>query len=308
MPYYLHSDRLGSATAVTNQNGNAEQILCFQPWGEDFLDLSNGFQTDYRFGGKIRDAESDMMYFEDRYRKYDGFRTTDQMWYKKPWQSSYLFCSNDPINRVDPTGMTDFEIDNKGYIYRKAEGFWKSIKTFFTGDKTTEDYLYVKGSNTKMKFEKGILDQIKPKSVTINKGKQNEQTIEGHMLSIDNAVTANEMYNFVRDNTDVEWSFITYNDNKNNILSTSHKNGEEYTQNALLSEILNLGFNLQKASHSHNYDHSYDKTNASSMVRSDFPSVPDIMNKEEHIKNYPTLTLFTNWEIYDCRTKKTIHY
>jgi hypothetical protein len=51
-----------------------------------------------------------MIYFEDRY-KHDGldFISTDQKWYETPWQSSYVYCNNNPIMLVDPDGKNPID-------------------------------------------------------------------------------------------------------------------------------------------------------------------------------------------------------
>jgi hypothetical protein len=36
-----------------------------------------------------------------------GFTTMDPLAEQTPWNSPYAYCSNDPVNRVDPTGMDD---------------------------------------------------------------------------------------------------------------------------------------------------------------------------------------------------------
>ena len=32
-------------------------------------------------------------------------------WRNKPWLTPYHYCSNNPTNRIDPDGLTDFEIN-----------------------------------------------------------------------------------------------------------------------------------------------------------------------------------------------------
>ena len=43
---YLHTDRLGSSSAVTDFRGKAVHILGYMPYGETLLDLSQwGYET-----------------------------------------------------------------------------------------------------------------------------------------------------------------------------------------------------------------------------------------------------------------------
>jgi RHS repeat-associated protein len=109
--YFLVNDRLGSGTVVTNQNGGTEQVLCAHTFGDDLLDLNNGYETPYQVFGYEIDAESGLMCSEQRYygghRGHPFFYSTDPLWFEYPDIQSYHFCHNDPINRTDPTGEGD---------------------------------------------------------------------------------------------------------------------------------------------------------------------------------------------------------
>jgi RHS repeat-associated protein len=116
--YYFNANHLGSGSLITDGNGQTYQTLAYAPYGEIICDIKNGSNDErYKFGGKELDNESGLYNFEIRPLDVNlNFITTDLLWYKKPWQSSYLFCSNDPINRVDPTGMTDYVTENGNVI------------------------------------------------------------------------------------------------------------------------------------------------------------------------------------------------
>jgi RHS repeat-associated protein len=108
VPYYWHSDYLGSGSAITNSAGNAVQILDYAPFGEDLLDLNNGYYNEaYQFAGYLKDAESGMNYANARYynQTTSFFITTDPMWDKYPSHTPYHYCLNNPISFTDPTGM-----------------------------------------------------------------------------------------------------------------------------------------------------------------------------------------------------------
>jgi hypothetical protein len=46
--------------------------------------------------------------------------SSDAYWWKRPDQSSYVFCSNDPINRIDPDG--NFDTQKEATRYRNSYG------------------------------------------------------------------------------------------------------------------------------------------------------------------------------------------
>ncbi len=65
-----HSDHLGSASFLTDNNGNETQQLVYLPFGEDWVDLkynTQQFETPYKFNGKEKDLESGYNYYGARY-------------------------------------------------------------------------------------------------------------------------------------------------------------------------------------------------------------------------------------------------
>ena len=100
---YLHTDRLGSGSAVTDGRGEAVHVLGYMPYGETLLDLSHThYETPYQFTGYEKDQETGLHYAEARY--YDSrlsiFNSTDPMWYKYPHLSPYTYCHNNPLMRI----------------------------------------------------------------------------------------------------------------------------------------------------------------------------------------------------------------
>ena len=119
---YLHTDRLGSSSAVTDGRGKAVHILGYMPYGETLLDLSHThYETPYQFTGYEKDQETGLHYAEARY--YDSwlsiFNSTDPMWYKYPHLSPYAYCANNPLRYVDPRGKEFDPASNK--IAQKTE-------------------------------------------------------------------------------------------------------------------------------------------------------------------------------------------
>ena len=49
------------------------------------------------------------------------FISTDPHWFNYPYQSAYLYCGNNPIMKIDPTGMDEWEINSKGKIVSHCE-------------------------------------------------------------------------------------------------------------------------------------------------------------------------------------------
>jgi RHS repeat-associated protein len=118
--YFYHPDHLGSAAWITNQEGHPIQHLQYLPFGETRIDQrKTGWSSRYSFSGKEKDEESGYSYFGARYYNSDLsiWLSVDPLASAAPHQSPYAYCSNHPINRIDPNGMWDGD-------YYNTDGTW----------------------------------------------------------------------------------------------------------------------------------------------------------------------------------------
>ena len=104
---YFHSDHLGSTRLVTDSSGQPTFESDYKPFGED----ANATGTEkYAFTGQYSEAEIGLYYFGARW--YDaslgrfisedpikGSMTSSQS------QNPYVYCMNNPLRYVDPSGM-----------------------------------------------------------------------------------------------------------------------------------------------------------------------------------------------------------
>lgn len=105
--YYRHSDHLGSANWITDQDGHAVQYLHYLPYGELLLNQQvAGYDERFKFTGKERDAESGYDYFGARYYASPLYNWTsvDPLSDKFPQISPYAYCNWNPIKFIDPDG------------------------------------------------------------------------------------------------------------------------------------------------------------------------------------------------------------
>ncbi|MBO7625707.1 MAG: RHS repeat-associated core domain-containing protein [Bacteroidales bacterium] len=120
--FYYHTNHLGSTAFVTDQNQIVTQGFLYAPFGEittEFdANFGNGTLPKYSFNAKELDEETGMYYYEARYYKPPVFTSRDPMMDQKPWLTPYHYCSNNPVGRMDPTGMLD-DWYQKGEAY-----FW----------------------------------------------------------------------------------------------------------------------------------------------------------------------------------------
>jgi RHS repeat-associated protein len=79
----------------------------------------------YLFNAKEKDEESGMYYYEARYYAPPTFISRDPLFEERHWLNPYHYCSNNPVNRIDPTGLSDWEPDgNGGWVAEKGDNAW----------------------------------------------------------------------------------------------------------------------------------------------------------------------------------------
>jgi len=108
--FYLH-DRLGSVRQVIDTSGNVKNRYIYKPFGELYPDpdFEETVTNPFKFTGQFFDSEIDEYYLHAR--QYDPhiarFTARDPVRgkFREPMTlHKYLYCGNDPINRIDPDG------------------------------------------------------------------------------------------------------------------------------------------------------------------------------------------------------------
>src|SRR5690554_4206053 len=109
--FYFHPDHLGSSTLITDNFGDPYQFFLNLPFGETFAEQrrSGTFNNPYKFNGKELDEETGLYYYGARYYnpRTSVWLSVDPLAEVQPNKTPYHFVSNNPINRIDPTGMLD---------------------------------------------------------------------------------------------------------------------------------------------------------------------------------------------------------
>ena len=126
---YYHGDHLGSANVITDRTGLARSLMGYDPFGtisrfEKYgSKIPSGWQS---FNDKLLDDESGLLFYGGRY--YDpklGRWITPDTVVQAPNDpqtlNRYSYCSNNPVNRVDPTGHSWWS-----KIFKAVASFFKA--------------------------------------------------------------------------------------------------------------------------------------------------------------------------------------
>lgn len=128
--------------------------------------------------------------------------------------------SDNPVMRIDPTGMLDHEysVDKQGNVKKEkhVEG-------------STEDHLHTKENWDNGNTNEGItvndqdlLPQLTGEDNTQYKNPKYAADLSGHVGSTTNSKDAENVFKFAADNGDVEWSLQDYTDGSSAV-GTAHE-------------------------------------------------------------------------------------
>ena len=102
-------------TGILTPDFCCENACSYTLFGEVITEYNsywhNGLVPDYMFNAKELDEESGVYYYSARYYAPPTFISRDPLFEVRPYMSPYAYCSNSPINRIDPSGMLDDEWD-----------------------------------------------------------------------------------------------------------------------------------------------------------------------------------------------------
>ncbi len=120
--YFYHRDGLGSVTHLTDESGQVVQRYQYDAYGSITAQLDPTFVQPYAFTGREWDPETGLYYYRARY--YDPrtgrFSSEDPIGFNAGDPNFYAYVSNNPINSVDPYGLTQHGKKNLS-----TEGFTK---------------------------------------------------------------------------------------------------------------------------------------------------------------------------------------
>ena len=109
--FFYHSDHLGSTSYITDDKANITQYDAYLPYGELLVDEhSSSEDLPYKFNGKQFDEDTGLYYYGARYMNpvTSLWYGVDPKCYKNIHLGSYVYCSSNPIVRIDPNGEDDY--------------------------------------------------------------------------------------------------------------------------------------------------------------------------------------------------------
>jgi len=176
------------------------------------------------------------------------FTSVDPYAEERNWLNPYNFVQNNPILRIDPSGLLDTygvndngdieHLDDQKYYDEDGNEVDRLYKTDDNGNKT----------NKSVDVEKGVLDESNQEQIETS-----DPTVD--YFSFDNAPEeSRELFQFLAENTEVEWFHVEYgqywyNADKSYI-GTGHHKTAAYGHNELTIDALIDGYAVT-ATHSH---------------------------------------------------------
>ncbi len=112
--YFYLTDHLGNNRVIASASGSIVQSNHYYPFGMSFAEGSATSQQPYKYNGKELDTERGLNLYDYSARYMDPalgrFSTRDLLGEKRPWVSPYVFCSDNPVNKVDVDGNWDVSV------------------------------------------------------------------------------------------------------------------------------------------------------------------------------------------------------
>ena len=210
------------------------------------------FADYYTFSAKERDSETGLSYFGSRYYSSDLsiWLSVDPMSDKYPSLSPYTYCADNPVKLVDPNGE-EWEVNESGYVRQVGD---IDNNTLYAVKGTTEFSFGERKTNKDGTFISMMADEEIMRTMT-----SDGNNFTGY-ISVDNRDKMIETFNFMADNTNVEWAMIGdhvevgTNIIQTDFLYTSHDNIQ---CDAFFGRVVSYGKNNKLDYHRHSHPKQY---------------------------------------------------
>ena len=125
--HFYIQDHLGNNRVVAKANGTVEQINHYYPYGGLMADICTGSDVQpYKYNGKELDRMHGLDTYDYGARQHNAatgrWDRMDQLAEENPEVSPYVYCHNNPINKIDPDGMDDYYSITGQYLSHEDNG------------------------------------------------------------------------------------------------------------------------------------------------------------------------------------------
>ena len=225
--------------------------------------------------------------------KYCQWPTCDPMELKYPGVSSYSFCHNNPLNRIDDIGLDDYEMNSDGSIYLSR--------------RTKDHYDNLIHGNSRIRInDKKLLPQLT----------QDRRNYNGNYATTSSEADAGNLFLFVARNSEVEWGLNGY-DTRNGrrfLIRTSHDKGSVGITNGpynLLDMFVNVHSHVGKFGKNYASGYDVDPNKNSNRIHyteySDYVYMNDTFNAFK-TANKPYPSKYPKLYIYVVKNNEKIEY
>ena len=257
--YYYVKDWQGNVRAVIDEANHRVELNNYYPYGMPMS--STASVQPYKYGGKELDRTNGLDMYDFHARHYDPivprFTTIDPMAEKNCSVSPYSYCGGNPINRVDPTGMDEWEINKRGEIVNRIKT--TEHDAFYIVNKNKDgiyerEYSVDNEGNKKynsISFKYGTIES--QRSISYNKSDSYD------IYQVRGDDTGEKLFTFLSDNISVKPGQVEFTLTQSgikgssglNFITTGHMRGSEPGFKYLFEGQLVNGYILRNVIHSH---------------------------------------------------------